>query len=379
MGAHGEREPRPTGRPRQQATPTTRCSTTPPPSSPTVAVPFLLEGWRPVSRGHRDERGARPTLLRDAVDGTPARARPGARRRLPGPHADRDHDVPAAGRAAGRPRASRASGWSARSTSGRPSATGWSGSATRPSSTRPSPAGRCGGCASSTPSACPSPLLESALRTHPHVVDHRRAGRPNPHFTAPADYLRALPVPAEPLEDTPPRLPAHDVADFIGLRHAVAAELATVAAPRDLVEDFLLAVDEMTSNALAPRPAARSACGCGSARDRIVCTIGDRGRAGTTRSPVTARRTARTCPAAAWACGWPASSATTSTSPATPTAPASGSPSASASRRPQPNRSPRKDSFFRCRWPYSDCWCELDFEPCTCRSTSPTTPLEAGA
>ncbi len=54
----------------------------------------------------------------------------------------------------------------------------------------------------------------------------------------------------EPLEDTAPRLVASDVANFIDLRHAVAAEPATVDAPREVPEDFLIAMDEMTSNAV---------------------------------------------------------------------------------------------------------------------------------
>jgi anti-sigma regulatory factor (Ser/Thr protein kinase) len=121
----------------------------------------------------------------------------------------------------------------------------------------------------------PDPILESALRTHSSLVD--QGGRsPNPKFTDPAEYLRSLPVPAEPLEDTPPRLSAADVSDFAGLRHAVAAELAALAAPRDAVEDYLLAVDEMTSNALrhgGPPVSLRLWI----APDRIVCTIRDHG------------------------------------------------------------------------------------------------------
>ena len=121
----------------------------------------------------------------------------------------------------------------------------------------------------------PGPLLESALRTHSHVMD--AGGRVlNPRFTEPATYLRSLPVPPEPLEETAPRLEACDVADFIGLRHAVAAELGTVDAPRDLVEDFLLAVDEMTSNAVrhgGPPVSLQLWVG----NDRVVCTIRDRG------------------------------------------------------------------------------------------------------
>jgi anti-sigma regulatory factor (Ser/Thr protein kinase) len=121
----------------------------------------------------------------------------------------------------------------------------------------------------------PDPLLDSALRTHPNLAT-AQGRESNPMFTEPADYLRALPVPAEPLEGTPPRLQATGVADFIGLRHAVAAELATTPAADDLVQDFLLAVDEMTSNALrhGGRPVdLRLWVGA----DRIVCTIGDSG------------------------------------------------------------------------------------------------------
>lgn len=121
----------------------------------------------------------------------------------------------------------------------------------------------------------PDPVLESALRTHPTLVEP--GGRTaNPRFTDPADYLRSLPVPSEPLEETAPRLSAVDVSDFAGLRRAVAAELATLDAPRDAVEDYLLAVDEMTSNALrhgGPPVSLRLWV----APDRIVCTIRDHG------------------------------------------------------------------------------------------------------
>jgi anti-sigma regulatory factor (Ser/Thr protein kinase) len=121
----------------------------------------------------------------------------------------------------------------------------------------------------------PEPLLDSARRTHPTLAS-AQGRRPNPDFVRPADYLRRFPVPAEPLEGTPPRLAAPDVEDFIRLRHAVATELAGAPAPRDLVEDFLLAVDEMASNALrhGGEPVGlRLWIGT----DRIVCTISDRG------------------------------------------------------------------------------------------------------
>ncbi len=124
-------------------------------------------------------------------------------------------------------------------------------------------------------SRLPDPIVESALRTHSTLVEH--GGRtPNPRFTDPADYLRSLPVPAEPLEATAPRLTAPDVSDFTGLRHALAAELARTGGDADLLEDFRLAVDEMVSNAVRHgRPPV--SLRLWTTPDRIVCTIGDGG------------------------------------------------------------------------------------------------------
>ncbi|MGY2085887.1 anti-sigma factor RsbA family regulatory protein [Blastococcus sp. SYSU DS0539] len=121
----------------------------------------------------------------------------------------------------------------------------------------------------------PDPVVESARRTHRHLVT-AATRTPNPGYTDPAEYLRGLPVPDEPLERTRPSFAAADVADFIGLRHAVAAELAGVPASADVVEDFLLAVDEMTSNAVRhgqPPVSLR----LWTAADRMVCTISDGG------------------------------------------------------------------------------------------------------
>jgi anti-sigma regulatory factor (Ser/Thr protein kinase) len=122
----------------------------------------------------------------------------------------------------------------------------------------------------------PEQVLVSTLRTHPNLVTPQRRGS-NPLFGDPVRYLRSLPVPTEPLENTPPRLAASNVSDFAGLRHAVAAELATSDAPRDVLGDFLLAVDEMTSNAVRHgHPPVDVALWISS--DRLVCTITDRGR-----------------------------------------------------------------------------------------------------
>jgi anti-sigma regulatory factor (Ser/Thr protein kinase) len=122
----------------------------------------------------------------------------------------------------------------------------------------------------------PDQVLESAASTHPTLVTGRDRVA-NRRFVDPARYLAALPVPAEPLQETRPRLAVEGVSDFIALRHAVAAELAGLSGPRDVVEDFLLAVDEMTSNAVrhgAPPVDLR----LWTSADRVVCTVTDRGR-----------------------------------------------------------------------------------------------------
>jgi anti-sigma regulatory factor (Ser/Thr protein kinase) len=121
----------------------------------------------------------------------------------------------------------------------------------------------------------PVEVVESGLRTHPNLVT---AGgrRPNPGYQEPADYLRSLPVPVEPLEETQPLLLVDDVSDFVGLRHAVGHVLGTLGGSRDLAEDLQLAIDEMSSNAVrhgGPPVKLR----LWASADRVVCTISDRG------------------------------------------------------------------------------------------------------
>jgi anti-sigma regulatory factor (Ser/Thr protein kinase) len=122
----------------------------------------------------------------------------------------------------------------------------------------------------------PDQVLEAVHRTHPNVVLPGGGRRTNARFADPGAYLRALPIPREPLEDTPPRLSATGITDFIGLRHAVAAVLADLGGDRDAGEDFLLAVDEMTSNAVRHgRPPVDLRLWV--SEERVVCRITDRG------------------------------------------------------------------------------------------------------
>jgi anti-sigma regulatory factor (Ser/Thr protein kinase) len=122
----------------------------------------------------------------------------------------------------------------------------------------------------------PEPVLASVRRTHPQLVTASGRVR-NPDFVDAETYLRALPVPDEPLEATPPVLADDAIRDYIGLRHAVRALLGTVDGPSDVLEDYLMAVDEIASNAVrhgSPPAGLR----LWAAPGRLVCTIRDSGQ-----------------------------------------------------------------------------------------------------
>ena len=125
----------------------------------------------------------------------------------------------------------------------------------------------------------PPPVLDTARRTHPllRLTDGVPGNVvPNSAYVEPADYLAGLPVPHEPLESTPPLLADDEVADATALRHALRQQLAAVAGPPDLVEDFLMAADEMVSNAVrhgSPPVGLR----LWAARGVLVCTVRDSG------------------------------------------------------------------------------------------------------
>jgi anti-sigma regulatory factor (Ser/Thr protein kinase) len=124
----------------------------------------------------------------------------------------------------------------------------------------------------------PQPLVDAARATHP-VLAGPDGVRPNADHVDPQDFLESLPVPPEPLEDTEPLLRADAVRDLRGLRRELAeraadAKLAPGSEPA--LEDFLLAVDEMTTNALRHgRPPV--SLRLWASEDRLVCTITDRG------------------------------------------------------------------------------------------------------
>ena len=124
----------------------------------------------------------------------------------------------------------------------------------------------------------PPPLVATARATHP-VLMAADGEHHNPDHVDPERYLQSLPIPLEPLEETEPLVQVEAVRDLRGLRRQLAARVAgALSAPgsETALEDFLLAVDEMTTNALRHgRPPVSLRLWAGA--DRLVCTITDRG------------------------------------------------------------------------------------------------------
>ena len=124
----------------------------------------------------------------------------------------------------------------------------------------------------------PGQLVDAARATHP-LLQVDGAEQPNPDHVDAEEYLTSLPVPAEPLEDTEPLVRADSVRDLRGLRRDLAARVADASVPagsQSALEDFLLAVDEMTTNALRHgRPPVDLRMWA--APTRLVCTVTDHG------------------------------------------------------------------------------------------------------
>jgi anti-sigma regulatory factor (Ser/Thr protein kinase) len=124
----------------------------------------------------------------------------------------------------------------------------------------------------------PAELVQAVRDTHPALqVDG--AAVPNTQHVDAAGYLTSLPVPVEPLEATEPLVRADSVRDLRGLRRDLAARAADARLPagsEPALEDFLLAVDEMTTNALRHgRPPVDLRLWADD--QRLVCTVTDRG------------------------------------------------------------------------------------------------------
>lgn len=121
----------------------------------------------------------------------------------------------------------------------------------------------------------PPDVVASAGQTHPHLlVDGVRVASAG--YLPPVQYLPALPLPREPMEDGPPLFAVGGARSLATLRHQLAAVLATCVPDRDQGADLHLAVSEMAANAFRhgrPPVSAR----VWASTDRVVCTITDRG------------------------------------------------------------------------------------------------------
>ena len=124
----------------------------------------------------------------------------------------------------------------------------------------------------------PRPLVDAARATHP-LLQVDGVEQVNPDHVDAEQYLTTLPVPPEPLESTEPLVHADQVRDLRGLRRDLATRAAEARLPagsEPALEDFLLAVDEMTTNALRHgRPPVDLRLWAGSGR--LVCTVTDHG------------------------------------------------------------------------------------------------------
>jgi hypothetical protein len=124
----------------------------------------------------------------------------------------------------------------------------------------------------------PEQLVAAARATHPLLQVDGEA-QVNPDHVDAAEYLTGLPVPPEPLEATEPLVRADSVRDLRGLRRDLSVRASDASLPPGsgpALEDFLLAVDEMTTNALRHgRPPVDLRLWAD--RARLVCTVTDRG------------------------------------------------------------------------------------------------------
>ncbi|MBB3086378.1 sensor histidine kinase [Geodermatophilus sabuli] len=121
----------------------------------------------------------------------------------------------------------------------------------------------------------PAEVLATATATHPHVV-RGGAWATNPAFQDPARYIRSLPAPHEPVEDTVPVLTVDDAPTLAGLRHQIGAVLTAHVPDAEQRADLHLATSEVAANAFrhGRRPISARVWTDG---DRMVCAITDSG------------------------------------------------------------------------------------------------------
>jgi len=117
----------------------------------------------------------------------------------------------------------------------------------------------------------PDKILEGATRTHPHVLTD--AWHESSHYGEPADVVRALTPPPEPLEELRPVGVGEDAQAF---RPRLSREMTAAGCSDVEIELMLLAAGEVLTNALEHSTGTpRLRVGC--VGDRFVCEISDDG------------------------------------------------------------------------------------------------------
>ena len=160
----------------------------------------------------------------------------------------------------------------------------------------------------------PQQVVDSAAATHPFLV--RLAAQVSAAFQDPASYVPAFPLPRESVEARGAGV--HHRGRRQPVRPAPAARRRAgppTCPDRDQREDLHLAVAEIAANAFRHGTRPGSAPGSGPTAGGSSARSPTAAPPGATSSPGSSPRTASTSRTAAWGCGWPASSGTTSMLP----------------------------------------------------------------
>ncbi|MGY1720937.1 anti-sigma factor RsbA family regulatory protein [Blastococcus sp. SYSU DS0552] len=121
----------------------------------------------------------------------------------------------------------------------------------------------------------PAEVLAGAAATHPELLTGGRVERSGA-FEEPADYVRRLPLPREPMEAGAPALAVEDAPSLAYLRQELRTVITARVPDRDQAADLHLAASEIASNAFrhGSRPVSAYVWADG---EGLVCTITDQG------------------------------------------------------------------------------------------------------
>jgi anti-sigma regulatory factor (Ser/Thr protein kinase) len=119
--------------------------------------------------------------------------------------------------------------------------------------------------------------VSAAIRlNHPELLDEDGTVRSNPDARPPAEVLSRYPVEALNQFGPPTQEMIFTPWQLIDLRAAIAGETQAISLPTERADDFVLAVNEVASNAV------EHGCGVGVLRiwrqpDRVICEVSDSG------------------------------------------------------------------------------------------------------